>query len=313
MFKLSTSFVLLTALAALAPVQGAPALAARQGSDVHRQNALDAQRLNAQYATIKATDSCRSGENACVDGGFAQCIAGKWVVQPCAGALRCYALPLVNAPGTSNTCDTQEGAELRFKNAGVQGGTRGNGSSSPPAPAEDDEDIPDCDDEDEEDLAERAFAEDETYRYFYRRQLPEEDEEPTLPISSVVPVSSLPVPSVSASASIEPSSAVPSITGTPSSSSSAAIVTPTVVIGDDGIVTVTLVSTVTETATDCGLATSSTPVPRTVVSAVASSSAVLSSSGIPTSRPTASSSSAPITLVAAPTPSSFTFELSPTA
>lgn len=64
------------------------------------QNGLDAQKLNAQFATLSGSSSCTPGQNACVRGAFAQCVAGTFVTTPCAGGLTCVALPLVNSPGT---------------------------------------------------------------------------------------------------------------------------------------------------------------------------------------------------------------------
>ena len=74
-FKLSTAVVFLGYVAVLAPVKAAPTLIARhEGHDdsssagasstatgFAQQNAIDAQKLNARFKTIKATDSCTSG------------------------------------------------------------------------------------------------------------------------------------------------------------------------------------------------------------------------------------------------------------
>lgn len=76
------------------------------------------------------------GEAACVDGGFAQCVGGSFVVSQCSGDLQCFALPLVNSPGTSITCTTAADAEARISASGATGGITGNGSATPaPAPA----------------------------------------------------------------------------------------------------------------------------------------------------------------------------------
>jgi len=91
------------------------------------QNGRDAQGLNAQFATLTANSSCTDGQNACVSGAFAQCIGGKFVTTPCAASLVCAALPLVNSPGTSVTCTTEEDAITRIGNTGAQGGLTGSG------------------------------------------------------------------------------------------------------------------------------------------------------------------------------------------
>jgi len=88
-------------------------------------NGQAAQKLNAQFASMTASSSCQAGQNACVQGQFAQCVNGKFVMTPCAGGLQCVALPLVNSPGTSITCDTQADAETRVANTGATGGLTG--------------------------------------------------------------------------------------------------------------------------------------------------------------------------------------------
>jgi len=78
-----------------------------------QQNKLDAQKLNAQFASLTADSSCTEGQEACVQGQFAQCAGGKFMLSSC-GSLTCVALPLVNSAGTSVTCDTQADAEARI-------------------------------------------------------------------------------------------------------------------------------------------------------------------------------------------------------
>ena len=102
--------------------------------------------LNAQFATLTPNSSCTGklscflianyhsfvvfradGQNGCVSGGFAQCVDGKFVVTKCSSSLICAALPLVNSPGTSITCTTQQDALTRIANTGAQGGLTGSG------------------------------------------------------------------------------------------------------------------------------------------------------------------------------------------
>ncbi|KAF9446590.1 hypothetical protein P691DRAFT_621014, partial [Macrolepiota fuliginosa MF-IS2] len=118
-------------LATLSPVHSAP-LRERDGGDFVKQNGLDAQNQNAQFATMKATDSCQDGSNACVTGSFAQCVGGKWMLQPCSGDLKCFALPLVNKAGTSLACDTEADANARIATALGTGATSGGAASSAP-------------------------------------------------------------------------------------------------------------------------------------------------------------------------------------
>jgi len=94
------------------------------------QNAKDAQALNAKFATLTADSTCSDGDEACVNGAFAQCIGGKFQTTPCAASLTCLALPLVNKAGTSITCDTQADAIARIQAAGGSASLTGDGSSA---------------------------------------------------------------------------------------------------------------------------------------------------------------------------------------
>ena len=64
------------------------------------QNGKDAQALNRKFQSLTAASSCTSGESACVQGQFAQCVGGKFQLTPCAASEQCVVLPLVNKPGT---------------------------------------------------------------------------------------------------------------------------------------------------------------------------------------------------------------------
>jgi hypothetical protein len=92
-----------------------PASSGSQGFKA--QNGKDAQQLNEQFKTLTADSPCTDGQSACVNGDFAQCVGGKFVTSPCSGSTTCLALPLVNKPGTSVTCDTQADADTRIANA----------------------------------------------------------------------------------------------------------------------------------------------------------------------------------------------------
>lgn len=93
---LSTSFLITISLAVFAAAT--PAFWERASFTL--QNGLDAQALNAKFASLGASSPCQSGQNACINGAFAQCVNGAFVATPCAGGLTCVALPLVNSPGT---------------------------------------------------------------------------------------------------------------------------------------------------------------------------------------------------------------------
>lgn len=80
-----------------------------------KQNALEAEKLNKQFENLKPDSDCENDENACIDGKFAKCNFGKFVLTDCGPKLSCFALPLVNKQGTSVTCDTKEDAENRIE------------------------------------------------------------------------------------------------------------------------------------------------------------------------------------------------------
>jgi len=104
-----------------------PVSANPQGGDFKLQNGKDAQKLNAQFAQLTENSSCTDGQNACVSQKFAQCVGGKFSTTSCSGGLVCAALPLVNSPGTSVTCTTEQDAITRIANTGAQGGLTGSG------------------------------------------------------------------------------------------------------------------------------------------------------------------------------------------
>ncbi|CAE7073505.1 unnamed protein product [Rhizoctonia solani] len=102
-----------------------PAVTADATKPFQLQNGKDAQKLNKSFQSLTADSSCNDGEQACVDGGFAQCVGGEFQVTACSGGLQCFALPLVNKAGTSITCDTEADAAARIAATGATGGVRG--------------------------------------------------------------------------------------------------------------------------------------------------------------------------------------------
>jgi len=89
------------------------------------QNGQAAQALNAQFQSLTANSSCQEGTDACVSGGFAQCVSGKYVISQCGATETCAALPLVNSAGTSITCTTTADAQSRIAATGATGGITG--------------------------------------------------------------------------------------------------------------------------------------------------------------------------------------------
>ncbi|KAF8074997.1 hypothetical protein FPV67DRAFT_1727256 [Lyophyllum atratum] len=96
-------------------------------------NGKDAQALNAKFKTLKADSACTVGDQACIGGGFAQCVNGKFVITQCSGSLSCQALPLVNSPGTSITCTTEADAAARIAATGATSGITESGGAAKPA------------------------------------------------------------------------------------------------------------------------------------------------------------------------------------
>ncbi|EGG12807.1 carbohydrate-binding module family 19 [Melampsora larici-populina 98AG31] len=99
--------------------------------DVLLNNGKLAQGLNAKYATMTMETSCKEGDHACVQGGFAQCVVGKYVSLGCAPPTVCFELPLLLKPGSVPGCTTPADAAARIANTGVQGGVKGDGTDTP--------------------------------------------------------------------------------------------------------------------------------------------------------------------------------------
>ncbi|PPQ98459.1 hypothetical protein CVT24_004138 [Panaeolus cyanescens] len=364
-FKSLSALFLLASLAVSAPTISVrhnghddPTTSSASGGTLLQQNGILAQQTNEKYAKIKLTDACTAEfPQACINGGFAQCVNGKWIMLPCAEGTRCYSLPLINKAGESTTCARPDDALSRFKDAGVTGGPAGNdsgnGTDQTPSPSNgsDDDDCDDgddgddtdanagndddCDDDDDSGANSQTptprtvtratppssstvqptdtAGSDSGYGGIYRRQL-------QLPSSSIIglptstaittpsgtdvvvlPASSTVIPISQASTPTAVSITQAPVITPSATTTSNGISTPTVVIGQDGIVTVTLVSTVTVTQTDCaalpsasstvtGLpsistgasVSSSVAIPSVTISSVPSSS-VLSSAAIPSS------------------------------
>ncbi|WAQ82933.1 hypothetical protein PtA15_3A298 [Puccinia triticina] len=95
------------------------------------ENGKAAQKLNAQFSSMNPNSPCKTGDMACIAGGFSQCVSGKYVGGPCAGGLKCFAMPLLLKKGTTLGCDTEDDATSRISNTGATGGLTGNGGSDP--------------------------------------------------------------------------------------------------------------------------------------------------------------------------------------
>jgi len=114
------SAFIVASFAATLSVSGHP-LSARQDKPFSLENGKEAQQRNFNFANLTAGDACSVGEDACIDGAVALCDQGKFVTVTC-GSLQCFALPLVNKPGTVVTCATEQEAAARIAATGATGG-----------------------------------------------------------------------------------------------------------------------------------------------------------------------------------------------
>jgi len=74
--------------------------------------------LNAQFASLTASSSCTAGQDACVNGQFAQCVNGAFVTTACAAGTICAALPTTQSAPLV-TCTTQEDLTQRIAATGA--------------------------------------------------------------------------------------------------------------------------------------------------------------------------------------------------
>ncbi|KAI0336686.1 hypothetical protein GY45DRAFT_1265328 [Cubamyces sp. BRFM 1775] len=134
-----TLYALLVATAAL----GAPM--ASLDADTFLQNGKDAQVLNAEFASLNASDSCTTGDLACMGTSIAQCVNGTWQTEECPKSLFCFALPSVREEGTVLSCTTNATAVAVINASGATGGLFANSTK-------DSVDFPtDCGDDDDND------------------------------------------------------------------------------------------------------------------------------------------------------------------
>ncbi|KAF7306476.1 hypothetical protein MIND_00438900 [Mycena indigotica] len=124
----------LIALAFAAVASARPARFQRR-AEFTLQNGQDALKLNADFKALTPGSACQDGTNACVTNQFAQCVGGKFLLQPCAGGTICAALPLVNSKGTSITCTTEADLNARIAATGATAGAAAPPAQAPPAEA----------------------------------------------------------------------------------------------------------------------------------------------------------------------------------
>jgi len=126
----SSTLIITLALAVAASAR--PARFGRRAS-FDLANGQAAIALNDQFKTLTASSACTEGQDACVGTAFAQCVSGKFVLQPCAATTICAALPNVNSAGTSITCTTQADLDARIAATGATSGDASSVAAPPPA------------------------------------------------------------------------------------------------------------------------------------------------------------------------------------
>lgn len=120
---------ILTAFLLSATALAIPAPRHVSRSSFSLQNGEQAIAQNNQFASLTADSACTSGQNACVNQEFAQCVNGKFVLTSCGSGLICAALPLVNSAGTSITCTTQSDLQSRIAATGATSGSNSTSSA----------------------------------------------------------------------------------------------------------------------------------------------------------------------------------------
>lgn len=86
------------------------------------QNGLEAQKLNAAFQTLDASDPCTTDDVACVGGALAVCRDNGWVTQSCPPTLQCFALPEVDQTGVTIGCTSSDTAAGLIEATGAVGG-----------------------------------------------------------------------------------------------------------------------------------------------------------------------------------------------
>ncbi|KAF8973816.1 hypothetical protein BDZ97DRAFT_1900588 [Flammula alnicola] len=92
--------------------------------------------LNDKFKSLNTNSPCTAPEDACINGGFAQCVGGKFTILGCGAGTVCAALPLVNSPGTSIACTTPADLAARIAATGAQAGAASASSATQAPPAE---------------------------------------------------------------------------------------------------------------------------------------------------------------------------------
>ncbi|KAI0307438.1 hypothetical protein B0F90DRAFT_1620715 [Multifurca ochricompacta] len=125
----------LIALLSLALATSTFAFPQPRASNQDLKNGQTAIATNEKFSKLTANSPCKSGETACVNGGFAQCVSGKFQSVGCAPSTVCAAVPVIGGSGVTVSCLTPADRDRRIA---ATGANSANGSpsvfqSSPPA------------------------------------------------------------------------------------------------------------------------------------------------------------------------------------
>lgn len=97
------------------------------------KNGQDAQKLNAQFQTIKLSDTCDATglTTACVGNAISNCVNNAWdsTNGACSKSQQCFAIPSVQSNGTILTCTSEKSALSIINATGAKGGIAGDGAS----------------------------------------------------------------------------------------------------------------------------------------------------------------------------------------
>ncbi|KAF8636344.1 hypothetical protein AX16_010997 [Volvariella volvacea WC 439] len=118
---------LILALSTFGVVNSAPV--STLDTDSLLQNGIDAQKLNTIFQNLRSTDTCNSGDIACVESATAQCVDGTWERTECPSTQSCFVLPSIRERGSFITCTSERSAASIIQATGATGGITGSEAS----------------------------------------------------------------------------------------------------------------------------------------------------------------------------------------
>ncbi|TFK70790.1 hypothetical protein BDN72DRAFT_794763 [Pluteus cervinus] len=116
------SALLVISLFAPSFIRAAPISTLPLDAEQLKQNGLQAQELNAIFATFNLTDTCTTGDVSCINGATASCVGGAWQAKSCTAPQQCFVLPSTISAGTVVGCALESDALSSIQATGVPGG-----------------------------------------------------------------------------------------------------------------------------------------------------------------------------------------------